>query len=157
MDIGGHDHASTHAHTHTHTHTHTLSPCSRMRTASSQPSVHVPHSCEQDTVNFSTEDASGSTSQAANTIEAIEAGSNCLLIDEDTCATNFMIRDRRMQMLVASHLEPITPFLYKVRSVILRNAQHPTLTVATPFSPSQICLVSARQRVSNNMCKCLQH
>ena len=111
------------------------------------------HSCEQDTVNFSTEDASGSTSQAANTIEAIEGGSNCFLIDEDTCATNFMIRDRRMQMLVASHLEPITPFLYKVRAVILRNAQLPTLTVATPFSPSQTCLVSARQCVPNNMCK----
>jgi predicted ABC-class ATPase len=57
-----------------------------------------------------------STMQAANTIEAIEAGATCLLIDEDTCATNFMIRDTRMQMLVASHLEPITPFLFKVRA-----------------------------------------
>mmetsp|Transcript_14249 Transcript_14249/g.42200 ORF Transcript_14249/g.42200 Transcript_14249/m.42200 type:complete len:462 (+) Transcript_14249:400-1785(+) len=71
----------------------------------------------KDTVDFSTEDASGSTSQAANTIEAIEAGASCLLIDEDTCATNFMIRDKRMQMLVASHLEPITPFLFKVRDI----------------------------------------
>ncbi|MBD2106205.1 ABC-ATPase domain-containing protein [Nodosilinea sp. FACHB-13] len=66
------------------------------------------------TQNFSTPNASGSTSQAANTIEAIEAGATVLLVDEDTSATNFMIRDRRMQALIAKDREPITPFIDKV-------------------------------------------
>lgn len=69
----------------------------------------------QDTKKFSTEKASGSTSQAANIIEALEAGTNLLLIDEDTCATNFMIRDKKMQMLVEKKKEPITPFINRVR------------------------------------------
>eukprot|EP00398_MALV-I-01_sp_L67-1_P000198 gene198-96_t len=92
----------------------------------------------QDTTHFSTEDASGSTSQAANIMEALELGSSTLLrlehqsyelgvagsnpvwsifanVDEDTCATNFMIRDERMAMLVAKDKEPIKPFIYKVR------------------------------------------
>jgi len=69
----------------------------------------------KDTISFSTDDASGSTSQAANIIEAIEAGCEVLLIDEDTSATNFMIRDHRMQELVAKDQEPITPFVDKVR------------------------------------------
>jgi predicted ABC-class ATPase len=69
---------------------------------------------EQDTVGFSTEDASGSTSQAANIMEALEASASVLLIDEDTSATNFMIRDHRMQELVAKEREPITPFIDKV-------------------------------------------
>ena len=47
---------------------------------------------KKDTVNFSTEDASGSTSQAANVVEAVQSGAKCLLIDEDTCATNFMVQ-----------------------------------------------------------------
>ena len=68
-----------------------------------------------DTVRFSTENASGSTSQAANIVEALEAGARLLLIDEDTSATNFMIRDHRMQELVAKEKEPITPFIDKVR------------------------------------------
>lgn len=68
-----------------------------------------------DTHRFSTENASGSTSQAANIIEALEAGSKLLLIDEDTSATNFMIRDGRMQALVTKEREPITPFLDQVR------------------------------------------
>ncbi|MBR1741942.1 MAG: ABC-ATPase domain-containing protein, partial [Lachnospiraceae bacterium] len=55
----------------------------------------------KDTKHFYTEDASGSTSQAANTVEALEAGAKCLLIDEDTSATNFMIRDELMQRVVA--------------------------------------------------------
>jgi predicted ABC-class ATPase len=66
---------------------------------------------------FFTDNASGSTSQAANIVEALEAGSRLLLIDEDTAATNFMIRDQRMQLLVASNKEPITPFLDKVRQL----------------------------------------
>ncbi len=69
------------------------------------------------TTNFSTTNASGSTSQAANIIEAIEAGTELLLIDEDTAATNFMIRDRRMQALISKDKEPITPFIDKVRQL----------------------------------------
>ena len=69
----------------------------------------------KDTTAFSTEDASGSTSQAANIIEALEVGTSLLLIDEDTSATNFMIRDERMQELVAKEKEPITPFIDKAR------------------------------------------
>lgn len=71
----------------------------------------------QETTRFSTEDASGSTSQAANIIEALEMGCRCLLIDEDTSATNFMIRDGRMQRLVAKDREPITPFIDRVRQL----------------------------------------
>ena len=71
----------------------------------------------KDTRYFSTEDASGSTSQAANLMESIEAGSRLLLIDEDTSATNFMIRDRLMQQVVAPEEEPIIPFIERVRSL----------------------------------------
>lgn len=71
----------------------------------------------QQTQQFSTEDASGSTSQAANTIEALELGAQVLLIDEDTSATNFMIRDHRMQELVSKDREPITPFIDKIRQL----------------------------------------
>ena len=66
------------------------------------------------TKNFSTVSASGSTSQAVNILEAIEAGSSLLLMDEDTCATNFMIRDARMQALIASNQEPITPLVDRI-------------------------------------------
>ena len=69
----------------------------------------------QETRAFSTDDASGSTSQAANTVEALEIGARALLIDEDTSATNFMIRDHRMQELVSKEKEPITPFIDKIR------------------------------------------
>ncbi|TCP31280.1 putative ABC-class ATPase [Scopulibacillus darangshiensis] len=69
----------------------------------------------KETTCFSTENASGSTSQAAGIIEALEAGANALLMDEDTCATNFMIRDARMQALVAKASEPITPFIDKIK------------------------------------------
>lgn len=70
-----------------------------------------------DTRSFSTELASGSTSQAANIMEALEMGAKVLLLDEDTSATNFMIRDLRMQELVAKSNEPITPFIDKVRQL----------------------------------------
>jgi predicted ABC-class ATPase len=66
---------------------------------------------------FSSDDASGSTSQAANIVEAIEAGARGLLLDEDTSATNFMVRDARMQALVHKQHEPITPFLERVREL----------------------------------------
>lgn len=69
------------------------------------------------TARFDTEDASGSTSQAAAIVEALEAGARVLLIDEDTAATNFMIRDARMRRLVPEGKEPITPFLDRVRQL----------------------------------------
>lgn len=71
----------------------------------------------KDTRVFSTENASGSTSQAANVAEALEYGTSLLLIDEDTSATNFMIRDGRMQKLVAKEKEPITPFIDRVKEL----------------------------------------
>ncbi|ACX52920.1 ABC transporter, ATPase, predicted [Ammonifex degensii KC4] len=71
----------------------------------------------QDTRFFSTPTASGSTSQAANIAEALEVGTSLLLLDEDTSATNFMIRDARMQALVAKDKEPITPFIDRVRQL----------------------------------------
>jgi predicted ABC-class ATPase len=70
-----------------------------------------------DTRSFSTSNASGSTSQAANIMEALEAGATALLVDEDTAATNFMIRDRRMQTLVPRGSEPITPFIDRTRQL----------------------------------------
>ena len=71
----------------------------------------------RDTKAFYTEDASGSTSQAANTIEAMEAGAEVFLIDEDTSATNFMIRDELMQRVVSREVEPIIPFIDRVREL----------------------------------------
>lgn len=71
----------------------------------------------RDTRMFSTPDASGSTSQAANIAEAIEAGATGLLLDEDTSATNFMVRDARMQALIHPRDEPITPFIDRVREL----------------------------------------
>ncbi|MCI9433522.1 MAG: ABC-ATPase domain-containing protein [Oscillospiraceae bacterium] len=71
----------------------------------------------RDTTKFSTLDASGSTSQAANIAEALEAGSRVLLMDEDTSATNFMVRDELMQAVIARDQEPITPFLERARDL----------------------------------------
>ncbi len=71
----------------------------------------------RDTTRFSTLDASGSTSQAANIAEALEAGSSLLLMDEDTSATNFMVRDELMQQVIAREQEPITPFLERARDL----------------------------------------
>ncbi|MCG6956029.1 MAG: ABC-ATPase domain-containing protein [Gemmatimonadetes bacterium] len=79
----------------------------------------------RDTHAFSTPNASGSTSQAATIVEALEAGARVLLVDEDTSATNFMIRDRRMQALVPKEAEPITPFVDRVRDL------HRALEVST--------------------------
>jgi len=69
------------------------------------------------TRQFSTQNASGSTSQAANIIEALEVGARALLVDEDTSATNFMIRDEPMRRLLKPGQEPITPFLDRVRNL----------------------------------------
>lgn len=76
---------------------------------------HLPNG--KDTGRFCTLDASGSTSQAANIVEGIEAGSRLLLIDEDTSATNFMVRDELMQKIVARDKEPITPFLERAKDL----------------------------------------
>ncbi len=70
-----------------------------------------------DTTCFVTENASGSTSQAANTVEALSLGSRLLLIDEDTSATNFMVRDEKMARLVPASSEPITPFIQCIQSL----------------------------------------
>ena len=67
-----------------------------------------------DTRDFSTSNASGSTSQAAATVEAVEAQAAVLLLDEDTCATNLMVRDERMRAMVPGEREPITPFVDRV-------------------------------------------
>jgi predicted ABC-class ATPase len=71
----------------------------------------------RETSQFSSENASGSTSQAANILESLEAGSRLLLMDEDTCATNFMIRDDIMRRLVRDEHEPITPLIDRVRQM----------------------------------------
>ena len=71
----------------------------------------------KDTTSFTTEDASGSTSQAANVVEGMEAGAGVLLMDEDTSATNFMVRDALMQRVIRRDMEPITPFIERVREL----------------------------------------
>lgn len=71
----------------------------------------------KETRGFYTEDASGSTSQAANVVESMEAGAKVLLIDEDTSATNFMIRDELMQRVIHRDMEPITPFIDRIREL----------------------------------------
>ncbi len=76
---------------------------------------HLPQG--RSTTHFSTQNASGSTSQAASIIESLELGAQVLLMDEDTSATNLMIRDRRMQALIAKEKEPITPLVDKIRQL----------------------------------------
>lgn len=83
----------------------------------------------KDTSCFSTADASGSTSQAANVVEAMESGSSLFLVDEDTSATNFMIRDELMQKVVHRDMEPITPFSLRVRQ-LYETAHISTILVA---------------------------
>lgn len=72
---------------------------------------------KKDTRCFSTQDASGSTSQAAGIVEGMEAGTKLLLLDEDTSATNFMVRDPFMQDVISREKEPITPFLERARDL----------------------------------------
>ncbi len=83
----------------------------------------------RDTRAFSTADASGSTSEAASIMESLEMGADLLLIDEDTSATNFMIRDHRMQELVAKDREPITPFIDRARTLFTRYGTSAVLVV----------------------------
>lgn len=97
----------------------------------------------RDTRVFSTEDASGSTSQAASTIEAIEAGARALLIDEDTSATNFMVRDALMEEVVAADHEPITPFVERVRALWEERGVSSVIVVGSSgaFFPVADCVV----------------
>ncbi len=87
----------------------------------------LPHGA--DTRKFTSEDASGSTSQAANIMESLELGAKVLLLDEDTSATNFMIRDVRMQELVAKNKEPITPLIDKIRLLYQEHGVSTVLVV----------------------------
>ena len=88
---------------------------------------HLPNGT--DTTRFTTQDASGSTSQAANVVESMEAGTSLLLMDEDTSATNFMIRDELMQRVIHRDMEPITPFLERVEE-LYRTHDISTILVA---------------------------
>ena len=74
---------------------------------------------------LSTDDASGSTSQAAAIMEALESGAQVLLMDEDTCATNLMVRDLRMRQLIGEG-EPITPLVERIQAL---HTQHAVSTV----------------------------
>lgn len=93
---------------------------------------HLPNG--KDTRRFSTLDASGSTSQAANIVEGIAAGSRTLLIDEDTSATNLMVRDELMQEVIARDKEPITPFLERVRDLWEKEGVSTVLVVGSSGS-----------------------
>lgn len=84
---------------------------------------------KKDTRLFSTEDASGSTSQAAGIVEGMEAGSRVFLLDEDTSATNFMVRDAFMQKVIQREKEPITPFLERAGD-LYKEAGISTILVA---------------------------
>lgn len=84
---------------------------------------------KKDTKCFSTEDASGSTSQAAGIVEGMEAGARVFLLDEDTSATNFMVRDAFMQEVISQEKEPITPFLERARE-LYEQAKISTILVA---------------------------
>ena len=84
---------------------------------------------KKDTRCFSTLDASGSTSQAAGIAESMEAGSHLFLLDEDTSATNFMVRDAFMQQVIQREKEPITPFLERAED-LYKKAGISTILVA---------------------------
>ncbi len=90
---------------------------------------HLPN--KKDTTHFSTLDASGSTSQAANIVEGMEAGCKLFLIDEDTSATNFMVRDELMQRVIARDKEPITPFLERAKDLYEQNGISTILVVGS--------------------------
>ncbi|MDO5131906.1 MAG: ABC-ATPase domain-containing protein [Eubacteriales bacterium] len=97
----------------------------------------------KDTVRFSTENASGSTSQAAAVVEAAEAGCRVLLIDEDTSATNFMVRDELMQRVIAPDKEPITPFISRARLLFEKNGISTILALGSSgawFTPADCIL-----------------
>ena len=84
---------------------------------------------KKDTHCFSTLDASGSTSQAAGIVESMESGSHLFLLDEDTSATNFMVRDAFMQQVIQREKEPISPFLERAED-LYKKAGISTILVA---------------------------
>ena len=104
---------------------------------------------KKNTENFSTEDASGSTSQAANVVEAIQAKAKLLLIDEDTCATNFMVRDALMQSVVSGEQEPITPFTLKARELY---ENHGVSVILVAGSSGSYFYISDRVLQMDNYC-----
>lgn len=112
-----------------------------------------------DTSDFSTDHASGSTSQAANIMEAVDSGAKLLLIDEDRSATNFMIRDRMMKELIEK--EPITPFtdrvneLYKthgVSTILVIGGSGEYLSVADKIYMMEDYLIHDVTDKSKNIC-----
>lgn len=92
----------------------------------------------KDTRKFYTEDASGSTSQAANISESIEAGTRLLLIDEDTSATNLMVRDELMQQVIQREMEPITPFIERVKTLYQKHGISSILVAGSSGSYFQV-------------------
>ena len=112
-----------------------------------------------DTSDFSTDHASGSTSQAANIMETVDSGAKLLLIDEDRSATNFMIRDRMMKELIEK--EPITPFtdrvneLYKtygVSTILVIGGSGEYLSVADKIYMMEDYLICDVTEKSKNIC-----
>ncbi len=93
---------------------------------------------QKNTRAFYTEDASGSTSQAANVVEAMEAGASAFLIDEDTSATNFMVRDELMQQVIHRDMEPITPFIERARDLYEREGISTVLVAGSSGAYFQI-------------------
>lgn len=67
------------------------------------------------TESFFTVSASGSTSEAANLLEALECGVKTILIDEDVSAVNFLIRDQRMRRLLGNEGDPLIPLIERIR------------------------------------------
>lgn len=90
-----------------------------------------------DMISFTTDHASGSTSQAANIIEALNDGSKLLLIDEDKSATNFMIRDEIMKELVKN--EPIIPFTDRVQELYHRKKVSTILVIGGSSEYLKVC------------------
>lgn len=104
----------------------------------------------KETNTFSTPSISGTIAQAANIQEALEVGATTLLLDEDTCAANLMIRDERIQRLVSSEMEPICPFIMHMRA-LANNGVSTVLATGTSgqyfdVADCAICMDSYRAR-----------
>lgn len=107
---------------------------------------------KKNTRAFVTSDASGSTSQAANIIEALEMGSTALLLDEDTSATNFMYRDHLIQQLVPPAQEPITPFVERVSELVKEHDVSAVMVVGGSgqyFQVADVVLVLSSYKVAD--------
>lgn len=97
---------------------------------------HLPN--KKDTRHFTTENASGSTSQSANMIEAMEAGATAFLVDEDTSATNFMVRDAMMEQIVSRDKEPITPFIARAGALYRKKGISTIIVVGSSSAYFQV-------------------